>query len=115
MGRGKQDDVEEEEAPVEQSHQEELMPDPNLPRADPWIDQHLGHIVRQNGFIISALMHQQTVNAHFYNYQVGMVDDINVMAARININERVRPPRNLPTFEQKPPKNPFNEELSDEE
>lgn len=99
VGRGPQDDVEEEEPLVEQPHQEEPMPDPNFPRAHPWIDLHHGHIVRQNEFIMSALMRQQTVNAHFKNYQVGMVVDINAMVARMNINEQVRPPRNFPTFE----------------
>ena len=86
-----------------------------MPRADPWIDQHLGHIVRQNEFIMSALMHQQRINAHFHNYHVGMAEDINAMAARMNINERVRSPSDLSDVEAQPPKNPCNEEWDDED
>lgn len=114
IGRGPQNDVKEEEPPIELT-QFQKMPAPELPRADPWIDQHLGHLVRKNEFIMSALIHLQLINSHFYNYQVGMVDQINVMAASMNINDRVQPPQDLPTFEAQPPKNPFNEEWSDEE
>ena len=90
------------------------MPPPNMPRADQY-DQNLGYIVRQNDYLISAMQHQFMVNAHFNTYHSGLADDINAMAARLNIGERVRRPDNLPEFTTRPPRNPYGEDTFDEE
>ena len=56
------------------------------------------------------------VNAHFNAYQTGLAEDINAMAARLNIEERVRKSMALPEFKKKAPSNPFDEPWdSDEE
>ena len=62
------------------------------------------------------MRHQFQVNAHFNNYHVGLAEDINAMAARLNIDKRVRKPPDLPPFDKRPPSNPFDESWdSDEE
>lgn len=111
------DDEEEEplnESPMEHP-QDEPMPQmhPRTPIADPYVDQHLNYLVRQDDFIISALVHQDAVNANFYNHQVAMVDQINAMAAQMNIKYRMQPLPDYPKFEEQPPPNPFNEEWDD--
>lgn len=79
---------EQEEPPLEQPlPQQQHMSPPQMPRADPWINQQLGHIVLQNAFLIDSMRHQFRVNALFNNYHVGFVEDINAMAARLNIEE----------------------------
>ena len=87
--------LDDEEPPLDQPQQQQ-MPPPQMPRADPWIDQRLGHIVLQNEFLIDAMRHQFKVNAHINNYHVGLVEDINAMVARLNIEEPVRRPADLP-------------------
>ena len=78
-------------------------------QADPYVDKSLGHIVLQNEYLISAMKHQFKVNAHFNDYQSGLADDINAMAARLNIGERVRKLVALLEFTEKAPSNPFDE------
>lgn len=103
-----------EELPLEQPQQQH-MPPLEIPRADPWIDQHLGHIVRQNEFLINAMMQQQLINAHCNNYHVGLAKDINTMAVGLNINGRVREPSHLPMFEARPPQSSFDEQWDKDE
>ena len=85
------------------------MPPPEIPRADQYVDRSLGHIVLQNEYLINAMQHQFKVNAHFNEYQSGLADDINAMAARLNIGERVKRSVALQEFKKKAPSNPFDE------
>lgn len=91
------------------------MPPPEMRRADQFVDKNLGHIVLQNEYVISAMQHPFRVNAHFNNYQTGLAEDINAMAARLNIEERVRKPVALQEFTKKPPSNPFDEPWDNDE
>lgn len=97
-----------EEPPLHHPQQQPLPP-PNMPRADQY-DQNLGYIVHQNDYLISAMQHQFAVNAHFNSFRSGLADDINAMAARLNIGERVRRPGNLPEFTRIPPQNPYGDD-----
>lgn len=69
----------------------------------------------QNEFLIDSMRHQFQVNAHFNNYHVGLAEDIIAMAARLNIDERVRKPSDLPKFEKKSPSNPFDKQCNSDE
>lgn len=98
----------EEEPPLHQP-QQQPMPPPEIQRADQYVDKSLGNIVLQNEYVISAMKHQFKVNAHFNEYQSGLADDINAMAARLNIGERVRRLVALLEFQKKASSNPFDE------
>lgn len=117
VGRGPEDDEEEEpinEPPMDQPHYEPMLPMfPSAPQADPYVDQHLGHIVRHNEFIIGSLIHQQQVNANFHAYQVVMVDKINAIGAHMNISNRIPVLPRYKSFDEQPPANPFNEDWDD--
>lgn len=58
----------EEEEPSLHQPQQQPMPPPEMPRADQYVDQNLGHIVLQNEYLISAMQHQFMVNAHFNSF-----------------------------------------------
>ena len=99
-----------EEPPVQ--HPQQPMPPPQMPRVDQY-DQNFGYLVQQNAYIIGALQHQFQVNTHFNQYHSGLADDINAMAAWLNIRERVRRPDNLPEFTRRPPRNPYDNDGED--
>ena len=107
---------EEDEPQVQQPQQhmpQQHMPPPHMPGSGQY-DQNFQYLFQQNEYIIGALHHQFQVNSHFKRYHTGLTNDINEMAARLNINERVRRPDDLPEFHMRPPRNPFHNDEEDD-
>ena len=114
MNTGDEEDEPQAQQQPEQQMPQQPAPPPHMPQPGQY-DQNFGYLFQQNEYIIGVLQHQLQVNAHFNRYQTGLADDINEMAARLNINERVRRPDNLPEFHMRPPQNPFqNDEEEDD-
>ena len=61
------------------------------------------------------MQHQMRAQAQYQIDQQGLVDDINIMAARLNIDERVRRPASPPQFYMQPPRNPFQNDEEDDD
>lgn len=112
MNRGDEED-EPQGQQAEQQMPQQPMPPPHMLGTGQY-DQNFGYLFQQNEYIIGALQHQFQVNAHFNWYHTGLADDINEMAARLNINERVRRPDDLPEFHMRPPRNPFQNDEEDD-
>jgi hypothetical protein len=109
---------EEEEMPQAQQHEQEQpqqpVPPPHMPDAG-YFDQHFTYLYQQNQYLMSAMQHQLRTQAQYQIDQQGLVDDINLMAARLNKDERVRRPASPQPFYMQPPRNPFqNDEEEDD-
>jgi hypothetical protein len=112
------DGGEEEEEPQgqqpEQQQPQQPVPPSHMPHAG-YFDQHFTYLYQQNQYLMSAMQHQMRAQAQFQIDQQGLADDINIMAARLNLDERVRRPASPPEFYMQPPRNPFqNDEEEDD-
>lgn len=108
----------EEEMPQAQQPEpqqpEQPVPPPHMPNAA-YFDQHFTYLYQQNQYLMSAMQHQMRTQAQYQIDQQGLVEDINNMAARLNLDERVRRPASPQPFYMQPPRNPFqNDEEEDD-
>ena len=87
---------------------------PHMPDTG-YFDQHFTYLYQQNQYLMSAMQHQMQTQAQYRYDQQGLVDDINAMAARLNIEERVRRPSSPQPFYTQPPRNPFQNDEEEED
>ena len=98
----------------EQQPPQQPVPPPHMPDAG-YFDQHFTYLYQQNQYLMSAMQHQMQAQAQYRVDQQGLVDDINNMVARLNLDERVRRPASPQPFYMQPPRNPFqNDEEEDD-
>ena len=112
------DGGEEEEMPQaqqpEQQQSQQPVPPPHMPHAG-YFDQYFTHLYQQNQYLMSAMQHQMRAQAQFQIDQQGLADDINIMAARLNLDEHVRRPASPPEFYMQPPRNSFQNDEEDDD
>ena len=108
------DDEDEPQGQQMPQQPQQPVPPPNMPQPGQY-DQHFTYLFQQNEYMMGVMQHQMQMDAMMYQHQSDLTDDINAMAARLNIDERVRRPPNRPDFYMQPPQNPFqNDEEEDD-
>ena len=110
---GNEEEMPQAQQPEPQQPQQPVPP-PHMPDAG-YFDQHFTYLYQQNQYLMSAIQHQMQAQAQYRIDQQGLVDDINIMAARLNLDERVRRPASPQPFYMQPPWNPFQNDEEEED